>query len=142
MYNKSWVIAGLIFFLFLVTFPFWKKIIATNDATSQIPQPVLAAGLSESGAHCIEDRAFMRAKHMILLNEWRNEAVRHNKKIYKNSRGEEFKKSLTGTCLKCHSNKEEFCDTCHKSVGAHPYCFDCHFSNSEILKDKSTSLDN
>jgi hypothetical protein len=134
MYNKTKVFSGLTIFLTIATFPFWKNLFVSSE-NRQIPQAVLAAGLMSPGMHCVEDRAFMRAKHMTLLDNWRNEVVRENKKIYINSRGEHFQKSLTGTCLKCHSNKEEFCDNCHKSVGVKPYCFDCHQNSGNTKTD-------
>jgi hypothetical protein len=28
--------------------------------------------------------------------------------------------------MKCHDNKEEFCDKCHLYAGVTPYCWDCH----------------
>ncbi|HCX02472.1 MAG TPA: cytochrome C, partial [Syntrophaceae bacterium] len=46
--------------------------------------------------------------------------------------GRTFEKSLTGTCLQCHSNKEQFCDRCHNYVGAKPSCFNCHIIPGEV----------
>ncbi len=40
--------------------------------------------------------------------------------------GMEYQKSLTGTCMKCHANKADFCDTCHNYLGVSPTCWDCH----------------
>lgn len=136
MYDKRKVIPGLIIFLVLVTFPFWNKLFSGQGANRQIPAPVVKLPAGITAKECVEDRAYMRAKHMVLLDNWRNEAVRENKKIYINSRGEHFNKSLTGTCLKCHSNKEEFCDNCHKSAGVKPYCFDCHLSGENLKTDQ------
>ncbi|MDH4200634.1 MAG: sulfate reduction electron transfer complex DsrMKJOP subunit DsrJ [Spirochaetia bacterium] len=121
MYSKGKVIPGLLIFIALVSCPVWKRFIVSPAAA--MPKPVIA-----NGDHCVESREYMRAKHMVLLNNWRNEVVRENNKVYINSRGEHFQKSLTGTCLKCHSNKEQFCDSCHKAADVKPYCFDCHLS--------------
>jgi hypothetical protein len=34
--------------------------------------------------------------------------------------------SLSQGCLGCHSNKEQFCDTCHNYAGVKPNCWSCH----------------
>ena len=68
----------------------------------------------------------MRDTHMQILNEWRNAAVRDGERIYVNSKGKKYVKSLTNTCMGCHTDKEKFCDRCHNTVGVAPYCWDCH----------------
>jgi hypothetical protein len=123
MFNKVKVTTGIVIFLFIVSVPLWKKIFSA-------PVPVIALEVPE-GTHCVEDREYMRTSHMDLLNKWRNEAVRNNNKTYVNSKGQHFKKSLTGTCLSCHKSKENFCDSCHKSADVKPYCFDCHVTGQE-----------
>ena len=40
--------------------------------------------------------------------------------------GKKWTISLQNTCLKCHSNYEEFCDKCHVSNSVDPYCWTCH----------------
>jgi hypothetical protein len=42
--------------------------------------------------------------------------------------------SLQNSCMKCHSNKKEFCDKCHNYVAVKPYCWSCHIAPKE---DKS-----
>lgn len=37
-----------------------------------------------------------------------------------------YEMSLQNTCMKCHSNKEEFCDQCHNYANVSPFCWDCH----------------
>ena len=39
--------------------------------------------------------------------------------------------SLAGTCMKCHSNKAEFCDRCHDYAGVSPDCWSCHVAPQE-----------
>ena len=39
---------------------------------------------------------------------------------------EKHVKSLTNTCMSCHTDKAKFCDRCHDTVGVAPYCWDCH----------------
>lgn len=148
MYNKGKVVSFLAIFLAISTFPFWKNtgkntVFSTGSGSKEnfrMPapniNPALAYALKSGVSGCVEERAFMRARHMKLLDNWRNEVVRENKKEYINVKGERFDKSLTGTCLKCHSNKEEFCDSCHDSAGVKPYCFDCHHANSGALNER------
>ena len=31
-----------------------------------------------------------------------------------------------GSCMSCHSNKDEFCDRCHDYLAVKPYCWECH----------------
>jgi hypothetical protein len=40
--------------------------------------------------------------------------------------GRRFRKSLTGTCLQCHTSKKDSCDRCHDHLNVHPVCWDCH----------------
>jgi len=128
MYNKGKVISGLLIFVALITLPIWKSAFFSAKESSSASEPVI---LKTAGTECVEGRAFMRANHMVMLNNWRNEDVRENKKVYTNSKGKHFDKSLSGTCLNCHSNKDEFCDSCHKSTGVQLYCFDCHLTGME-----------
>ena len=118
MYNKKIVIPSLILFLAVATMPFWIG----SDNDQEEPQVVIKDGLTQ----CVESKEFMRANHMQLLDQWRHSVVREQQRIYVNSAGEHFEKSLTNTCLNCHSNKSEFCDSCHTKAGVEPYCWSCH----------------
>ena len=134
MKNKKWgmIALGLVIFLSGITFPFWYgrgKSIA--PVLLSLDTPAIAQ-LKEK--RCVEDTAFMRANHMKLLNAWRDEVVREGKREYTAKDGRRFEKSLTGTCIQCHSNKEQFCDRCHNYVGAKPTCFDCHVIPGEVKK--------
>ena len=120
----------MVIFILLITFPFWYgKGKATPPPALSIDTPVIAQ-LPEK--RCVEETAFMRANHMKLLNAWRDEAVREGRRVYTAKDGRTFEKSLTGACLQCHSNKEQFCDRCHNYVGAKPACFDCHIVPGEV----------
>ncbi len=132
LYNGGKIVAGVVVFIILITFPFWYS----KGKTS--PQPTLSldtptiAQLQEK--RCVEDTAFMRENHMKFLGTWRDEAVRDGNRLYTARDGRVFEKSLSGTCLKCHSNKEHFCDRCHNFVGAKPTCFSCHSIPGEVKK--------
>ncbi len=134
MKQHQWgmIALGLVVFVILITFPFWSG----KGKTS--PQPTLSfdtpaiAQLQEK--RCVEDTSFMRDNHMKILGTWRDEAVREGKRFYTARNGRVFEKSLSGTCLKCHSNKQQFCDRCHNYVGVKPTCFSCHSIPEEVKK--------
>ena len=125
MYNTGKVIAGIIIFAAFFTFPIWFNF-GKAEAIPKLPLP--------KKGKCVEPLAYMRAYHMKLLDHWRKEGIRHNKYIYINSRGEKIRISLQKTCLKCHTDKEAFCDKCHHFVVTHPDCWHCHFSKKEAQR--------
>lgn len=129
MYDGGKIIAGLIIFLALVTFPLYSnfgKSVAT--LTPSLDTPVIQ---QLEKKECVEPKDFMRAEHMKLLNDWRDAAVRDTNRVYVSSSGRHYDISLQDTCMKCHSNKETFCNSCHDYAGVKPYCWDCHFVNEE-----------
>ncbi len=85
---------------------------------------------------------------MTLLYQWRNDVVRNGNRVYVNSDGKSFEKSLQRTCLGCHDNTRNlqndtqtahttragqnsgdaktFCQNCHETVGVRVDCFQCH----------------
>ena len=120
MHDGGKITAGLVVFLALVTLPMWYQ--AARGAETKPPKLAIVA----DGEECVAPSQYMRVLHMDLLNVWRDEAVRDGDRIYVGLGGKEYEKSLAGTCMSCHSSKEEFCDRCHDYVGAEPYCWDCH----------------
>ena len=134
MKNKKWglIILGLAIFAVGVTFPFWYGAVKSSPApVLSLDTPVIARMEQK---RCVEDKAFMRSDHMKMLHAWRDEAVRDGDRHYTAKDGRRFEKSLTGTCLSCHSNKEQFCDRCHDYVGAEPTCYSCHVIPAEVKK--------
>jgi hypothetical protein len=127
--NKGYIIGGIVVFLILITLPFWYGRTKSVPPQLSLETPAIAA-LAEK--RCIEDTAFMRAKHMRLLVDWRDTVVRKGNRFYTATDGRNFEASLSGTCLKCHSNKEQFCDRCHDYVGAKPSCWSCHIIPQEV----------
>jgi [DsrC]-trisulfide reductase subunit J len=75
---------------------------------------------------CVEPVSFMRARHMELLDQWRNKVVREGERVYVASDGRSHTMSLTGTCLGCHGDAGEFCNRCHQYAGVEAPCWDCH----------------
>jgi len=145
MYDAGKIIVGLGIFVVLFTSPFWY-----NGA---VGEPVKLRDLTPAYAvstQCVEDAKFMREKHMDLLNTWRNDVVRDQDRFFKKDGHEvrwsdlakgpggfrlygddKVQKSLSNTCMKCHSNYETFCLRCHQSNSVDPFCWDCHLNFSE-----------
>jgi hypothetical protein len=130
MYDKGNIIGGLAVFLCLATFPVWY--IAASGKADYRPDPVLPASENK----CVESTQYMKEYHMQLLQQWRDSAVRDGVSIYVASDNTTYDIGLTGTCLKCHSNKSEFCDRCHNYTGVAPNCWNCH----NIPPQPNTSL--
>jgi hypothetical protein len=132
LYNGVKIIAGIVIFVILITFLFWY------GKGKTFPQPALSldtpAIAQLKDKRCVEDTAFMRANHMKLLVSWRDGVVREENRLYTATDGRIFEAKLSGTCLKCHSNKQQFCDRCHNYVGAKPNCFSCHIIPAEVRK--------
>jgi hypothetical protein len=120
MRDRGTIVAALVVFLALVTFPIWYNLATGGKAAPPGHEP------PHEGGRCVADTAYMRTHHMELLMDWRDEAVRANDRIHTTSDGRHYDKSLSGTCLSCHVNKEGFCDKCHDYVAVTLYCWDCH----------------
>ena len=120
MYNAGKILAGIVIFLGLVLVPLWWSL--ATGAEVRAPELVLPQG--QPG--CVLPAAEMRASHMELLNDWRDLAVRQGDRIMNTSDGRTYTRSLTGTCLGCHTDKAKFCDRCHDYAAVTPYCWDCH----------------
>jgi len=75
---------------------------------------------------------------MDLLNQWRDQVVRQGSRYMVGPRGARLEKSLTNSCLDCHSNKENFCDRCHNYMAVSPYCFNCHLTPKELNPEQMT----
>lgn len=129
MYNGGKIIFGIFVFVALATYPVYSNIgKATAKPEAKIDTPAIQK-LSEK--KCIESKEFMTAEHMTLLDKWRDLAVRDGQRIYVASDGKKYNINLQGTCMECHSNKAEFCDSCHTYAGVQPYCWDCHVAPKE-----------
>lgn len=129
IYDGGKIIAGLVIFFVLATFPFFLNMGKANvKPEPKIDTPAIDE-LKEK--KCIESKAFMRAEHMKLLNDWRDSAVRDGARVYVNSEGKAYTISLQNTCMHCHSNKKKFCDECHNYMAVKPYCWNCHIAPKE-----------
>jgi hypothetical protein len=126
MYDTGKVIVGIIIFLVVVLSPIWYN--ALTGRAGYVPE--LKLPIDEK--QCVESATFMRAHHTELLNLWKETVVRTGERIYKAGDGKAYTISLVGTCMKCHSNKAEFCDRCHNYTDVQPTCWDCHVAPKEV----------
>jgi hypothetical protein len=126
MYDAGKVIIGIVIFLVLITFPVWYNI-ATGKAT-YVPELEKAS----KGEQCVAETEYMKASHMDLLNQWRDDVVRQGERIYTDAKGNKYNMSLSHTCLDCHSSKKNFCDRCHDYMAVDPYCWECHIIPEEL----------
>lgn len=129
MHNKKFIIPMLLIVFAIFSAPFWLNL---GKGTAVYPKIVLPTGADMQT--CIEDKDWMRAEHMQLLNAWRDMAVRQDMRTYVASDGRKWEVSLQNTCLKCHSDKVNFCDTCHLANSVEPYCWSCHIIPGEGAK--------
>ena len=130
MYDGWKIIIGLIIFLGIATFPFLYDV---GKASIPPPDPKIDTPEIQKMAvkKCVESKSFMKAEHMVMINDWRDEVVRNGNRLYTSTDGQQYAMSLQNTCMKCHSNKTKFCDECHNYVGVKPYCWDCHIAPKE-----------
>lgn len=120
MSDRAKALVGVAIFLVLVAFPMWQTLGAAGDTA----RPELE--LPEDETECIEETEYMSAHHMELLNQWRNAVVREGETEYTSASGEVYTMSLTGTCMDCHDNRENFCTRCHDYADVAPRCWNCH----------------
>lgn len=132
MYDAWKIIIGMVLFVFLMAFP----IFYATGKKAPVPEPKIDTpeilALPENERKCVEPKEFMKTEHMVLLDKWRNSFVRDGMRFYVATDGREHLISLTNTCMRCHSNKEEFCDACHNYVAVKPYCWDCHIEPGRL----------
>lgn len=129
MFDTGKIIAGLVIFVALVTFPIWGSL----GGNAEKPKLVMPTNAEQ----CVESVEFMRANHMQLLDSWRHDVVRNGNRTYVSENGTEFDMSLSATdkksCTSCHTNKKEFCDACHDYASVKPYCWECHVEPKENI---------
>lgn len=137
LYDGGKIIAGLVVFVGLAALPFFYNIGKANPKPEpKLDTPAIQQWEKQYGKkECVESKAFMRAEHMQLLNNWRDSVVRDNERQYVSATsGRHFTMSLQNDCLQCHSNKKKFCDECHNYLAVKPFCWDCHIAPKEDEK--------
>ncbi|MDI6756016.1 MAG: sulfate reduction electron transfer complex DsrMKJOP subunit DsrJ [Thermodesulfobacteriota bacterium] len=132
MHDTPKIIAGVLIFLSLATFPFWY---GKGKTASPPLLPIDTPEIQQlTVKKCIEPASYMAVSHMELLNSWRDAVVRDGHHLYVNREGKKFSISLSQTCLSCHSNKDKFCDACHNYSGVKPNCWSCHVVPKEAQR--------
>ena len=133
IYNADKIIPGLIIFIGLIAFPLWYNM--GKAAPPPTPKIDTVEIQRMQQKQCVLATADMRTEHMQLLNEWRNSVVRDAKRVYVAKDGKQYTMSLQNECMRCHSNKSQFCDVCHNYAGlktdSTPYCWTCHVAPKE-----------
>ena len=127
MFDGWKIITGLVIGVCVLLYPFWPS---AGKWGAKTPEPELTAKAKEA-KECVEPKSYIRTEHMKLLDDWRNEAIRHANRVYKSKSGKIYDRSLQNTCMQCHSNKSKFCDQCHNYLGVDPFCWDCHIEPKE-----------
>jgi hypothetical protein len=120
MFDAGKILVGLGVFGALATGPVWWALGRDRGAPPELEKPVGEA------KQCIEPTPFMRARHMQLLDDWRDAVVRRGERVYVASDGQRHEMTLTGGCLRCHAEPKKFCNRCHEYAGVEAYCWDCH----------------
>lgn len=136
MYDKGKIILVLIIFVGLITFPFFYN----AGKVHQTPKPSLNTKIINqmSKKQCVKPANVMMHEHMKLLNQWRDDVVRKGNRDFGVIDGVKYEKSLQKTCMHCHSNKKDFCDSCHTYAGVRePYCWQCHILPKRECNEKS-----
>ncbi|MBF0551916.1 MAG: sulfate reduction electron transfer complex DsrMKJOP subunit DsrJ [Deltaproteobacteria bacterium] len=131
LYDSGKIITGIVIFVILMTFPFWFNM----GRAAPKPDPKLPKNVK----NCVLPKDTIKTSHMQILNNWRDEVVRDSKRSFVAFDGKHFDKSLSNTCMKCHSSKKQFCDQCHNYLKVTPYCWDCHIEPKEPKESKETA---
>ena len=123
--SKGLPLTVVIVFVVVMLAPVWMNL---SGGMAKKPVPEILDSIK--GKECVRSPQWMRANHMQLLDEWRDEVVRESDRddVYKEKHTD---KSLTRTCMKCHENKKNFCDRCHTYASVKPYCWTCHVEPKE-----------
>lgn len=137
MHDRGKILIGLLIFLIVMTFPVWYNLFS---GVEPMEDPVVQTREIPGKDRCVRPAEFMKARHMDLLNQWRDEVVRQGERYTEGPYGEQIEKSLSNTCMDCHSNKEDFCDRCHNAMAVVPYCWDCHLMPSELTETEVAML--
>ncbi len=128
MSNRMGPVILLLVLIALVSLPFWYG--AVRGKGAEAPRFEVPGGEKQ----CVEPTAYMKSDHMKLLDRWKEEVVRKGQRTHAAADGNTYTMSLTDTCIRCHSNKEKFCDRCHDYAGVAPKCWNCHVYKSEGAK--------
>jgi hypothetical protein len=126
MYDAGKIVPGLAIFVAVAALPVWLNV--ARGAEPRVPEIAKPVGEQQ----CVLDAKTMRREHMQVLVTWRDDVVRNQNRVFVTSDGRPIRKSLTGTCLGCHTDKKASCDRCHDYLSVRPYCWDCHLEKGAV----------
>ena len=129
MNDRVKIYAGAAIFLGIILFPVWYN--SASGKAAYRPEIIVKTKNVPGRDKCVMPVEYMRASHMTLLRDWREAVVRTGDRSSTGIDGRRYQRSLTETCLDCHSNKSSFCDRCHDYAGVQPDCWDCHVAPNE-----------
>src|SRR5512138_2723052 len=129
MNDRARIAAGVAVFLGIILFPVWYNL--ASGKADGTPEIIVKTRNVPGKDKCVMAADYMRASHMTLLKDWRETVVRTGDRNFVASDGRQFQRSLTNTCLDCHSNKQAFCDRCHEYAASQPDCWNCHVAPGE-----------
>jgi len=129
MNDRVKIYAGAAIFLGIVLFPVWYN--SASGKAAYRPEIIVKTKNVPGRDKCVMPVEYMLASHMTLLRDWREAVVRTGDRSSTGIDGRRYQRSLTETCLDCHSNKSSFCDRCHDYAGVQPDCWDCHVAPNE-----------
>jgi len=139
LYDIKYIALGLLIFfglIFSFVAPNLGKTVAAP--TPKLDTPAIQK-LAAKDRKCVMPTDYMRANHMQMLIDWRENVIRSrdagypsaDDRMFINPEGKKYLASLSNTCLNCHSNKAQFCDQCHNYVAVTPNCFGCHLTKEQ-----------
>lgn len=140
IYNGGPIFLGILVFLAIALFPFYNNFGKVNAKPEpKLDTPAIMEYEKLNGKkECVESKEFMRAEHMVLINNWRDAVVRDDNRGYLSiTNGKRWNMSLQNACMRCHSSKKNFCDQCHNYMSVKPYCWDCHIQPEEKEEARS-----
>ena len=97
IYDRNKVLAGLAIFLILVTLPLWKNLGKAVPAPQPSLETPVIQKLAQKDRKCVEPKDWIRANHMQMLVDWREEVVRNGPRDYTTSDWRNVLASLSNT---------------------------------------------
>lgn len=117
MYKGGRIIASLIIFVAVLSFPFFYNMGKANAGPEVDPQQL-------AYLQSIEPALNMTASHPQLFNQWRDQLVRDGKTVYINSEGKKIDINIEK--LAASGPSGQFCVSCHEYTAVKITCTSCH----------------
>ena len=76
LFDRNKVIAGLVIFVVMITIPLWQNLGKTVAAPAPSLDTPVIKKLAEKDKKCVMPTEWMRANHMQMLVDWRDNVVR------------------------------------------------------------------